>query len=71
MLFTTGLAIATKVAAKVVLGKALTELIRSGETNVDVAEWAVDTLGNHNGHVDMDDITTIGSDLWDFITSVI
>lgn len=67
MLLTTILTI----AAKAVIGNAVKELICTGETNTQALEWAVDKLGNNNGHVDMDDITTIGSDLWDFIVSVI
>lgn len=71
MLLTTVLTITAKIAAKAVIGNAVKELICTGETNRQALEWAVDKLGNDNGHVDLDDITTIGSDLWDFVTSVI
>lgn len=71
MLLTTALAIAAKVAAKAVIGNAIKELICTGETNSQALEWAVDKLGNDNSHVDIDDFTIIGSDLWDFITDAI
>lgn len=45
--------------AKVLIGKAVKELIVSGYTDPKVLELAVDKIGNDNGHFDMGDIMDI------------
>lgn len=70
MLLSTIFAIAVKGTAKVLIGKAIKEIVCTGDTNVQALDWAVDTLGNQSGHADLDDVATIGSDLWDFATSL-